>query len=178
MKKVILYFNLGELVETRFFDGTAAGPRVTVRGKTGGAFRSAGSFQWTSAVKALSLLMLKTASSDEQQVLRGEGNSLASSLDYAISKQPQWLAEMFGCDHLGICFIRRCILRTNPERKRPGPVTLAMNLSYLPAASIEINIDGHRASKEEMVRLSEQLERNPVVARVMSQDAEQLLVAV
>lgn len=178
MKKVTLYFNFGELVETSFVDGISSVPRLSVRGKTGGAFRSAGSFQWTSAVKAFSLLLLKTAACDEQPVLRGEANSLASSLDYAISKQPQWLAEMFGCDHHGICFIRRCILRTNPERKRPGPVTLAVNLSYLPAASIEINIDGRVATKEETLALSEQLERSPQVARVMAQDAGQMALAV
>lgn len=177
MKKVTLYFELGELVETRFTDGTSPVPRLTVRGKTGGAFRSAGSFQWTSAVKAFSLLLLKTAARDEQPVLKGEANSLASSLDYAISKQPQWLAEMFGCDHNGICFVRRCILRTNPERKRPGPVTLAVNLSYLPAASIEVHIDGKAATADEMLSLCAQLERGPMVARVMNQNVEQMSVA-
>jgi sirohydrochlorin ferrochelatase len=55
---------------------------------------------------------------------------------------------------------------------------LAVNLSYLPAASIEINIEGRVATKEEMLTLCEQLEMNPQVARVMAQDARQLAMAV
>jgi hypothetical protein len=158
MKKLTLYFEIGELVETHFAEGASAEPRVSVRGKTGGAFRAAGSFQWTSAVKALSLLVVKTATGEPSSILRGEANSLAASLDYAISKQPQWLAEMFGCDHNGICFARRLILRTNPERKRPGPVTLAINLSYLPWESINVFVDGKRATQEQLIELSAKLE--------------------
>jgi hypothetical protein len=158
MRKISLYFEIGELVETQFSDGVAAQPRTSVRGKTGGAFRAAGSFQWTSAVKALALLVAKTATGELQAILRGEANSLAASLDYAISKQPQWLAEMFGCDHNGICFARRLILRTNPERKRPGPVTLAINLAYLPWECILVYVDGKRATPEQLLELSAKLE--------------------
>jgi hypothetical protein len=158
MRKISLYFEVGELVETQFSDGVTAEPRISVRGKTGGAFRSAGSFQWTSAVKALALLAATTATGELQAILRGEANSLAASLDYAISKQPQWLAEMFGCDHNGICFARRLILRTNPERKRPGPVTLAINLSYLPWDCLHIYIDGRRATPEQLLELCAKLE--------------------
>ena len=91
MRTLAMYFELGELTEVIFNDGTKTESRVSVRGRTGGPFRTAGSFQWTtSAVKALSLslLFVKTCASPSDALLRGFANSLAASLDYAISKQP------------------------------------------------------------------------------------------
>jgi hypothetical protein len=103
-----------------------------VRGKTGGAIRDVGSFQWTTAVKALAVLSLKTALAKARGLsaghrLVGHKGSLAASLDYAVSKQPGWLTEMFGVDSLGISMLRRLVMRTNPERKRPGPVVLCFS---------------------------------------------------
>jgi hypothetical protein len=34
---------------------------------------------------------------------------------------------MFGVDSLGISMLRRLVMRTNPERKRPGPVVLCFS---------------------------------------------------
>jgi hypothetical protein len=90
----------------------------------------------------------------EEPFIKGGGGSLAASLDYAISKQPMWLTEMFGCDQSGISLIRRMVLRTNPERKRPGPTVLSVNERFMPLASISIMIDGVKASREELLVLS------------------------
>jgi hypothetical protein len=127
--------------------------RRSVRGKSGGAYRCAGSFQWTSAVKGFALLAVRALSGLEEPVIQGCGGSLAASLDYAISKQPMWLTEMFGCDQSGISLIRRMILRTNPERKRPGPTVLSFNERFMPIAAISIHSDGVQCSKEELVVL-------------------------
>jgi hypothetical protein len=157
MRTLAMYFELGELTEVIFNDGTKTESRVSVRGKTGGPFRSAGSFQWTSAVKALSLLLVKTCATPSDALLRGFANSLAASLDYAISKQPLWLTEMFGCDQQGISLARRLILRTNPERKRPGPVTLGINQAYIPTSQVSIFVDGKRCTSEMLETLCSQL---------------------
>jgi hypothetical protein len=157
MRSISLYFELGELIEVAFNDGQSK-PRVSVRGKTGGPFRTAGSFQWTSAVKALALLLARTCVNPAEALLRGDGSSLAASLDYAISKQPAWLTEMFGCDQQGICLARRLILRTNPERKRPGPVTLGINQLYLDAAAISVYANGELCTGAAEANLLSQLE--------------------
>jgi hypothetical protein len=157
MRNLTLYFELGELTEVVFNDGLSNHSRTSVRGKSGGALRAAGSFQWTSAVRALALLAVRTASTPSDALLRGLGNSLAASLDYAISKQPMWLTEMFGCDQQGISLARRLILRTNPERKRPGPVTLGINQSFLPASQITIFVNGALCDEETLMALRCQL---------------------
>ena len=123
------------LRETSFAHPLLAGDLRSVRGKTSGAQRNLGSFQWTPAVKALSFLLLNhlaegraegAATSSTGFILSGEAGTLASTLDYALSKQPAWLLDMFGVDKHGTPIINRLIRRTNPERKRPGPVSLAL----------------------------------------------------
>lgn len=154
MRDLKLYFEAGQLTEVAFCDGVSGDIRRSIRGKSGGAYRSAGSFQWTSAVRGLALLAVRAVSDLEESFIKGGGGSLAASLDYAISKQPMWLTEMFGCDQSGISLIRRMVLRTNPERKRPGPTVLSINERFMPRASISIIVDGVKASREELLVLS------------------------
>jgi hypothetical protein len=112
-------------------------------------------------VKALSVLIAKAAMRPESAILQGCSGTLAASLDYALSKQPTWLSEMFGCDADGISFARRLILRTNPERKRPGPVVLALNHVYLSAASIEVYVDAALATTTQLGHLVSHLSDKP-----------------
>jgi len=157
MRELKAYFEAGQLTEVEFNDGVSTDTRRSVRGKSGGAYRTAGSFQWTSAVRGLAYLLVQTALVPESAVLQGTSGSLAASLDYAISKQPMWLTDMFGSDQNGICLIRRMILRTNAERKRPGPTVLALNQRYLPVETITIVSDGKRCSREDLVVLGAML---------------------
>jgi len=153
MRSLKLYFESGQLTEVIFRENVSGEARRSIRGKTGGAFRTAGSFQWTSAVKALGLLLAQTSLNPQNSTIQGHAGSLAASLDYALSKQPVWIAEMFGCDQQGISYARRLILRTNPERKRPGPVVLAVNHVYLPPMAIEVFVDGVKCSGEGLQEL-------------------------
>lgn len=158
MRTLKLCFDGGELIEVYFQESAMSEKRRSIRGKTGGAYRQAGSFQWTSAVRALSLLAINAVIDANDAFILGEGGSLAASLDYALSKQPEWLTDLFGCDHQGITYARRLILRTNPERKRPGPVVLALNVVYLPATAIEIQIGGKVATHNELLALRHTLD--------------------
>ncbi len=166
MRDLKLYFEAGQLIEVAFCDGVSGEVRRSVRGKSGGAYRSAGSFQWTSAVKGFALLAVRAVSALEEPVIKGCSGSLAASLDYAISKQPMWLTEMFGCDQSGISLIRRMILRTNPERKRPGPTVLSFNERFMPVAAISIFSDGVRCSREELVVLMAALSQEEAAVAV------------
>lgn len=145
-----------ELIETRFRSMPLDVPRVTVRGKTSGASRHAGSFQWTAAVRALCVLFVKAAiakaESGEEPHLTGAHGSPAASLDYAISKQPTWIVDMFGSDSLGRCAIQRLLDRTNPERKRPGPVTIGFKPTILMDSRIEVLLDDNPISSTAALR--------------------------
>lgn len=147
-----------ELVEACFVDPRCGIQNRSVRGKTAGAFKDVGSFQWTAAVKALAILTLKAGLAqmarpvEVEQQLAGYKASLAASLDYALSKQPQWLTELFGVDSNGTCSIRRLILRSNPERKRPGPVVLAFSRGALESVQFRFTLNGSRLESMDAIQ--------------------------
>ncbi|NDC37016.1 MAG: hypothetical protein EBZ48_03070 [Proteobacteria bacterium] len=117
-----------------------------VRGKTSGAYRGYGTFQWTSAVKAVCVALLRAKLAEGQTVnatISGEKGSLAASLDYALSKEPNWLGEMFGYTSGGTLLARRLFLVSNPNRKRPGPVVIVLNERVLACKDIAITLDGN-----------------------------------
>jgi hypothetical protein len=149
-----------ELVETFFRSLGVGEPAVAVRGKTAGAFSGAGSFQWTSAVRALCILCVRAALSEKDAALgvraliQGYQGSLAASLDYAVSKQPTWLVEMCGVAKIGVANSRRLFVRSNPERKRPGPVIVAFNETILAGGDIRVVHNGTPLeSSEELYKL-------------------------
>ncbi len=120
---------------------------ITVRGKTPGAYRGAGCFQWTPAVKAMCVLFIQALARSFEDVyipeptLSGRRGSLAASLDYAIDKGPLWLCDMFGLDMSGRTNLRWLILRTNSGNKRPGPVCLSLNESILSPENIKVVVN-------------------------------------
>ena len=131
---------------------------MAVRGKTAGVFTAKGTFQWTSAVRAFSSLAIQTVlhqsqlTSVEIPSLEGERGSLASSLDYAISKQVLWLADIFGTNSQGNLLANRAFLRSNPNRKRPGPVVIGFNSKFIPYNSIHIAVDCHEAPTADQLK--------------------------
>ena len=147
-----LYFagvSTAELFRTKLSKGSETPPRITVRGKTSGAYTNSGSFHFSSAVRALCVLCVKTviiekSRSDELPILLGERGSLAASLDYALTKQPMWIQEMFGSDVTGTALAQRLFRRTNSHRKRPGPVAIKVNERALPPQNIHIYWDGKK----------------------------------
>lgn len=148
-----------ELIKTLFKSPLLSEPVVAVRGKTAGAFSTSATFQWTSAVQALAVLLVKAAARHEMRhtntepLLEGGRGSMASSLDASLYKQTAWL-DLFGANMHGDCLSRRVLNRTNPGRRRAGPVMLSLNERVLPAASVEIYIDGKRVqSPEELSKL-------------------------
>lgn len=122
----------------------------TVRGKTGGAFVQCNSFQWTPAVKALSLLILHSVSNQfqnqDQFVMRGGRGSAASSLDYAISKRNAWVMDMFGVDSRGNCLAQKYIRRSNSHRKHGEAVSISFNSQAMGLKEIRIFLNDERVS--------------------------------
>lgn len=134
------------LIETRF-EHPISGSRQCVRGKTGGAYSGYGCFQWTSAVSAMTSLALQSAAYQEGQkipLLLGERSSPASSLDYSLSKLPVWVLDMFGTDSRGRAIAQRLFRRSNPERKRPGPVIISINSHELSPKNIKVYLNNQQ----------------------------------
>lgn len=142
-------------------------PRQSYRGK--GLFPTLGqhTFQWTPAVKALAVLLLRTRARDLSgsvwpvkaiPALSGGSGSLAASLDYALTKKPLWLLDMFGVRSDGDVIARSLFVRWNSERKRGGYVFVATNSVELAAESINITLDGRVLDFEECASLASAIE--------------------
>ena len=144
-----------ELLMVTFSSSITGKTCNSVRGKTPGAFRNAGTFQWTSAVHGLSILMLRSKlhahGATVSPVIHGPRNSLASSLDYAVSKGPFWLSEMFGFTANGDPVAKRLFQRSNPNLKRPGPVAVAINQAILPDNAITVQIEGQVVTEQSVL---------------------------
>ncbi len=168
---VIEFFGVPpELFSTRFINNSGE-MYLCIRGKGQGAIHGAGSFQWSAAVKAFSLLMVRTAralsigESLAKINLTGGQGSLASSLDYALVKQPDWVIDMFGFDNSGQSYLRRLLRRTNSERKMPGPVIVGLNPHALVGSLLEIKVNGMSLSHpEQLTYLLQDIEESLGVA--------------
>jgi hypothetical protein len=158
MFRIKLTFCSGDTIELLRVDcrSNGSGPLTTVRGKTNGAHREGGSFQWSSAVRAMACVFLSAKLFDDlapgEPMLTGEAKSLAASLDYAITKQPVWILDMFGVSSAGRTLAKRLFRVTNSHRKRGGPVALSLNLHTCPPHCIEIVLDGRTVQSREILR--------------------------
>ncbi len=127
-----------------------------VRGKTAGAYRGVGTFHWSSGVRAIACLFLRALLTDETKsrdpMLSGDAKSLAASLDYAITKRPSWILDMFGVSSNGTCQARRLFRVTNSHRKRGGPVSVSLNLCACPRHGVEVVLDGKVVQSPEALR--------------------------
>lgn len=160
-KTLVLHFagsSSPQLFRTQFSSGSGGPARVSVRGKTSGAFPHAGSFHFSAAVRAACILCTKTVICSQSPgdfdppIIAGFGGSLAASLDYALTKQPGWLLDMFGYDVAGRALGPRLFNRTNSHRKRPGPVVVSVNGRALPPKNIHLFWNGLELKNLEKLR--------------------------
>lgn len=169
--RLVLWFagrDAPELIRTSFTSDLGDERRVCVRGKTSGACPGCTTFQWTPAVRALALLFIRAkifesrnAFGHEQAGLAGGRGSAACSLDYALSKAPAWLVEMFGWDKAGNPLALKLIKRSNSCLKRAGDVILSLNGSCWERGGIEIFVDDKPLSNaEDFARLEHFVQRD------------------
>ena len=126
--------------------------RRLTRGKFSSTLQGAAPLPWTSAVKAFVRLTLQVALQrfvGESTVadpfsfgLIGEKGSACRSLDYAISKRPAWLVDLFGSDAEGNSNVGRFFYRLNPEGKRVGPTGVTFNTNMISPAAISVRLNG------------------------------------
>ena len=147
--EIILWFAKSEdqleLERTLCLNGSGT-EFIAVRGKSAGAYKTAGKFQWTPGVKALSIVFLRALALALRKdvsfcpLLEGGRGSLASSLDYALSKQPEWLFDMFGRDGEGNALLRKLLFRSNSSLRRIGNVGISLNEHILDPQNIKVYI--------------------------------------
>ena len=151
IRKVVLEFegeSTPELTSTLYFCPFFGRTIRSIRGRTTPSRSGVGTFQWTSAVIALSVAFLRARYAEtigavanewtEKAAIQGRSGSFAASLDFALSKGPLWLQEMFGIDSNGYATGRRIFTRVNSEGKRVGPTTVVVNRAYIEPQGIEI----------------------------------------
>lgn len=137
---------------------------VSFRGKSSGAYSGNRSFQWTSAVQALCQLVLRWILEQESGnnlylPLKGKKGSSAASLDYALTKKPQWISDLFGSDSKGNPILLRMVKRSNSGFKRGGPVGISLNSSFFKPSSVKIYLDDVLITKaEELLELLKAVE--------------------
>ena len=173
MTQIDLYFrscadSQPALVEVAFRRSNEAPILRTVRGKFCYIIPAGGSFQWTRAVKALTVLLLRTVIHGTGAVIQGEADSQ------------------------GRAFARRLFYRTNPERKRSGPVIINLNPAIVTAPRINVHIDGNlipaSTRLEGILNQFESVERTdgnvetingePIDAAVSGQTSDRVLVGI
>jgi hypothetical protein len=135
--------------------------QLSVRGKGEGAHLQAGSFQWTSAVRAMAILLCRSAAVSQRGQspvpLIGAAGTPASTLDYSMAKNTQWLADSFGCDSRGNVLWPAFFRRSNPNRKRGGPAAILLR----PGVSVSIIWQGRKLEEaEQLFQLSSLLEQS------------------
>ena len=140
-----------ELSESRFTHPCLERPRCCVRGKQPGVFLECGTFQWTRAVRAMCLLILRckagTGGTGDGlrcgHVLSGGAGTPAVSLDDALHKQTGWLQDMFGLDGEGRPLGPRLFLRSSSGRRgRSAPVSVMLNPCFIDIGDIDVRRDG------------------------------------
>jgi hypothetical protein len=162
MIKMILSFVTIEssvaLNETIFSHPILTRRIVSIRGSVAPEY--IGTFRWSAGVRAVSLLLTRQAiisinrrgggtNESFPASIEGGSKSLAASLDYAISKQPLWLQDMFGTTPQGTAISKLLFRRMNPDRKRPGPVTVFIANGDF---QVIIEVDGETLRGEGQIR--------------------------
>ena len=155
MANIVLNFsevrNTVSLDSVHFSHAQLPEPRFSYRGKGLSSLLCRHSFQWSPAVRALSILVLRTKCgslthgswpTQDLPALVGAQGTPAASLDYALSKRPLWLLDMFGVTSGGEALASALFARWNPERKRGGEVVVSLHPHHLCPQDIEITRNG------------------------------------
>ncbi len=189
MTKLTIHFMgspIPELWRTNFVrEGSNQDIRDCARGKTGLSYGLHGSFQWSRAVRAISLLMvracirgLNASTLHGTPDLLGDSQSLAGSLCQSIYKRSSWLDAMFGSDSAGNLFVRHLLHLSNSSCKMPVPIAVRVNEHSLPPSQIIIYWNGSIVSTcEELTRLGMLLESEPTAYSKENREKDNSTVA-
>jgi len=121
------------------------------RGKDYFRGSATGSFQWTSAVRAFLVHVVRLAAARSHspglsEAITGKGllddRESALTLEYAIDRTPEWLLALFGSDKSGRPLAKRLFRRNSSSRKRGEPVTVELNDAWWSDIVVELFWNG------------------------------------
>lgn len=151
-----------ELFESHFFSPIVSRELRCTRGRQSFTENVEGTFLWSSAVMSMCALLLKAKTAhlirtdengwSQEAGLSSDSSDWATSIDFALSKKPRWLLDMFGVDSTGQPITKRLFIRMNPERKRSGPVWVSVNPQFLDPSYLSIFLDGTELKTVEQIR--------------------------
>ena len=162
MDEVRLYFTSGKVLRLSCIESVSGSAcHLAVASKAAIGQDGNGGFRWSRGVKVLSILFVRLALStlDTSVEVRIEGGrgSMAASLDGVLSQEPEWLVRMFGLLTQGAPRCRRLFVRSNPGRKRCGPVAVSLS-QRIKRESVRIFLnDTHVVDKHCLERMLMQL---------------------
>jgi hypothetical protein len=151
------------VLESIVFRHKLAGQEVRQlkRGKVAPTVCGVAPLPWTSAVKAFVQLAIQVAlqrfvDGDNESDpfafgLTGDKGSPCRSLDYAISKKPAWVMDLFGANADGCSHVGRFFWRRNPEGKRSGPSSVTLNTKMVSPESISVCVNGKRLEGRDQI---------------------------
>lgn len=156
-----------QLYRTSFRHPLLDGDLRSIRGSTGKSCGAAGTFYWSPAVQALTILLLRSAAwarkgelEQAPPLLEGGAGSPAASLGYALDRQSPWLQEMFGLDRQGRLLARRTFSGCNIARKQCSPTIIGLNRKALSPASLTVCLDEKElADSSELERIADHIEQ-------------------
>ncbi len=150
MNRITLKFRTGfskaQLDEAEFYSPLIGRELVCCRGQSSARGSLEGTFLWTGGVLGMSALfvlakMAVLSGKESVDAISSDISASVKSFDSSLSKQPQWILDMFGVDSAGRPLCYRIFRRKNPEQKRPGPVQVLLNTDFLPPSQIRIFLD-------------------------------------
>jgi hypothetical protein len=162
--KLTLYFDNHSLWEITFEAPMLNKVRRSIRGKN--VYGSIeGNFPWSSAVKALCLLVIGEFINRQTDprtpfLLTGGLKSPASTLDFALDKEPTWMKDVFGVDRNNVSLIRKLIQRVNPRQRKNEELVISFREHANQALEIDLRTSfGKRAiDKDEASALYDEIE--------------------
>lgn len=102
-------------------------------------------------------LALSTLDTNVEVRIEGGRGSMAASLDGVLSQEPEWFVQMFGLRTQGTPRCRRLFARSNPGRKRCGPVAVSLS-QRIKRESVRIFLnDTHVVDKHSLEQMLMQL---------------------
>lgn len=167
MDELKLYFKSTpepELNRIRFSSKKLPYVVEAIRGKHQLVPSSVGVFQWSSAIKALCMLLLKCSKGSDRKlsaVLIGFKGNPAWHLYRALHERTPWIYDMFGCLKDGTPLLCKLIKATNLRTKYPETVALSLVKGILDSKNIKIYCDGELQQERDQIQgLIQRLQAN------------------
>lgn len=129
-----------------------------------------GTFPWSRTVIGLCYFLVRSKQwsllEEEPYIMSSEQDEFTISLHYLLSKSPNWLKDIFGETKNGRAVFKSLVQVTNPEQKREGAATIALNSARILGSDLHIFLnDKEIESYEALGNLADSLKQSWFLAK-------------